>query len=58
MNSFSSDSLLRLSKKEKDAGLLSYYEQGFGKHSADPKYQKNIAFVHGGVAGLWWFPTG
>lgn len=38
--------------------MLSYYEQGFGKHSADPKYQKNIAFVLGGVAGLWWFPTG
>ena len=44
--------LLRLSKKEKDAGLLSEYEQGYGKPAADPKWLKNIAFVVGGVAGL------
>lgn len=44
--------LLRLSKKEKDAGVLSEYEQEYGKPAADPKWLKNIAFVLGGVAGL------
>lgn len=44
--------LLRLSKKEKDAGVLSEYEQEYGKPAADPKWLKNIAFVIGGVAGL------
>jgi cation:H+ antiporter len=29
--------LLRLSRKEKDAGVLSEYEQEYGKHSVDPK---------------------
>jgi cation:H+ antiporter len=44
--------LLRLSKKEKDAGVLSEYEQEYGKPVADPKWLKNLAFVIGGVAGL------
>lgn len=44
--------LLRLSKKEKDAGVLSEYEQEFGKPAADPKWLQNITFVIGGVAGL------
>ena len=44
--------LLRLSKKEKDAGVLSEYEQEYGKPAADPQYLKNILFVLGGVAGL------
>ena len=44
--------LLRLSKKEKDAGVLSEYEQEYGKPAADPKWLKNILFVLGGVAGL------
>jgi len=44
--------LLRLSKKEKDAGVLSEYEQEYGKPAADPKWVKNILFVLGGVAGL------
>jgi cation:H+ antiporter len=44
--------LLRLSKKEKDAGVLSEYEEEYGKPAADPQYLKNILFVLGGVAGL------
>ncbi|QTN33853.1 calcium/sodium antiporter [Akkermansiaceae bacterium] len=44
--------LLRLSKKEKDAGVLSEYEQEYGKPAAGPKWIKNLAFVIGGVAGL------
>ena len=44
--------LLRLSKKEKDAGVLSEFEQEYGKPAEDPKWMKNLAFVIGGVAGL------
>lgn len=44
--------LLRISKKEKDAGSLSEYEQEYGKHTVDPKWLKNTVFVLGGVAGL------
>ena len=44
--------LLRISKKEKDAGVLSEFEQEYGKPAEDPKWLKNIAFVVFGVAGL------
>lgn len=44
--------LLRLSKKEKNAGVLSEFEQEYGKPAEDPKWLKNIAFVVFGVAGL------
>ena len=44
--------LLRLSKKEKDAGVLSEFEQEYGKPAVNPKWLKNIAFVVFGVAGL------
>lgn len=44
--------LLRLSKKEKDSGVLSEFEQEYGKPAANPNWLKNILFVVGGVVGL------
>jgi cation:H+ antiporter len=44
--------LIRKSRKEGDAGVLSEYEEEFSKSGEDPKWLKNIAFVVLGVAGL------
>ncbi len=44
--------LIRSSRKEKDAGVLSEYEEEYGKAKEDPKWLKNIAFVVVGIAGL------
>jgi len=44
--------LIRKSRKEGDAGVLSEYEEEFSNAGEDPKWLKNIAFVVLGVAGL------
>lgn len=44
--------LIRGSRREKDAGVLSEYEEEYGKAAGDPKWLKNIAFVVFGIAGL------
>lgn len=44
--------LIRGSLKEKDAGVLSEYEEEYGKAAGDPKWLKNIAFVVFGIVGL------
>jgi cation:H+ antiporter len=44
--------LVRQSKKEKDAGVLSENEEEFGQAGKDPKWVKNIALVIFGIAGL------
>jgi cation:H+ antiporter len=44
--------LVRQSRKEKDAGVLSEYEEEYGKTGADPKWLKNISLVVLGIVGL------
>ena len=44
--------LVRQSKREKDGGVLSEYEEEFGKAGEDPKWFKNIALVIFGIGGL------
>ena len=44
--------LVRQSKREKDGGVLSEYEEEFGKAGEDPKWLKNIALVIFGIGGL------
>ncbi|QTN33852.1 calcium/sodium antiporter [Akkermansiaceae bacterium] len=44
--------LLRQSRKEKDAGVLSEYEEEYGKKGEDPAWAKNTALVVLGIAGL------
>ncbi len=44
--------LIRKSRKEKDAGVLSEYEEEFGKIGENPKWLKNIALVVLGIVGL------
>jgi cation:H+ antiporter len=44
--------LLRGSRKEKDAGVISEYEEEYGKTPEKTNWVKNILFVVGGVGGL------
>lgn len=44
--------LIRQSRKEKDAEVITEYETEYGKHGVKPKWARNIFFIVLGLAGL------